>query len=242
MKYRCPRCEFVFTTLQSAKAHINNKNPCQQINDVELAIVNIIEVNEREICIHCKKELRDVYTLNRHMTTCKRKVDKKNDSLRLIVLEREINKLKEQDKHKIRDDNEEIKKLKEELAKVKEEKAKEKRPTDKGFIYLIHELKDKNSGDNIYKFGYTVRSFEERLADYHKGTTIIFVTKVKNPFKVEQELIKVLSNKFEVDRGKEYFKGDEEEICSVIMQHIAKMNSDDSDDSEKDFTDLNELD
>ena len=83
-----------------------------------------------------------------------------------------------------------------------------------GAIYLLQP--QEFAGSNIYKIGMTKMSDGSRVASYGADTTILRVVECSNPIDVEKELIKEFNLKFLLNRGKEYFEGDEESMIQCF--------------------------
>jgi len=74
------------------------------------------------------------------------------------------------------------------------------------YLYLIQDNKD--IGSDIYKIGKTTQSPIDRFKGYLKGTYPIRISQVDNCHIRENELINLFKDKYILFRGREYFKGD----------------------------------
>jgi hypothetical protein len=88
------------------------------------------------------------------------------------------------------------------------------------FLYLIQTSKDLYT--NIYKIGKTTQLPEERFKGYDKESYPLRISLVDNCSERETELILLFNNKFKLNRGREYFEGDIEEMifefCNLCNQ------------------------
>lgn len=73
------------------------------------------------------------------------------------------------------------------------------------FLYLIQDKLDINT--DIYKIGKTTQIPDKRFKGYIEGTYPLRISKVDNCHKRECELIDIFKKKYNVARGREYFKG-----------------------------------
>jgi len=74
------------------------------------------------------------------------------------------------------------------------------------FLYLIQDIND--IGTNIYKIGKTNQLPDQRFKGYEKGSYPFRISKVDNCNYREKELINIFKEKYELARGREYFRGD----------------------------------
>ncbi len=86
--------------------------------------------------------------------------------------------------------------------------------------YIIQEREFIRSGNPVYKIGKTFQTMMERLAGYPKGSEIIISYEVIDSLYVESLIIAKFREKFERqnDIGREYFKGDKNEMIDLFYK------------------------
>jgi hypothetical protein len=84
-----------------------------------------------------------------------------------------------------------------------------------GILYLIQPAE--LIGTNHYKIGYSSKSTLERInTGYKKGSRYLHILECDNAFDIEKILKYEFSKKFELIAGKEFFKGDENEMLKLF--------------------------
>ena len=74
-------------------------------------------------------------------------------------------------------------------------------------------------GVNRYKIGYSAQYGIERIVKgYRKGTRVLMVFELVDPFGLERVLIRAFENAFKLISGNEYFEGDEVEMRILFLQ------------------------
>ena len=86
-----------------------------------------------------------------------------------------------------------------------------------GFVYLCQPEEYKNM--NVYKIGNTV-DIKQRISSYGKNTNLLLSYKVKNKIYCEKLIIKKFNEYFKLFKGKEWFKGELDEIKNIFNTTI----------------------
>jgi len=81
------------------------------------------------------------------------------------------------------------------------------------YLYLIQTGEDLKT--NIYKIGKTEKTLEQRLKGYDIKSYMIRSSLVDDCHKREVELLEIFNHRFKLNRGKEYFEGD---INDMILE------------------------
>lgn len=89
-------------------------------------------------------------------------------------------------------------------------------------IYLLQEREFIHKNQNVYKLGKTKQENVRRIQSYPKGTDLIFCTKCDDCDTAENDLIQIFKTKFiqQTEIGREYFKGDLNEMRSEIIKYF----------------------
>ena len=93
-----------------------------------------------------------------------------------------------------------------------------------GHIYMILEREFiSNSDIKVVKIGRTI-NLKSRMKQYPKGSSILYSTTCKNILESEKELVNIFENTFEhrLDFGKEYFKGNVEDMITELHKYFLK--------------------
>lgn len=133
-----------------------------------------------------------------------------------------------------------------------------------GLIYLVQPAE--LVGTQRFKIGCSSTNRLDRVKSYRKGTRYLHISECENPLKLEKIIKESFNKKFILIAGREYFEGDEQEMCKLfseilceyknecntsnddIILDVAEEHSDDtessssSDTEEKDFVDEDILD
>ena len=95
----------------------------------------------------------------------------------------------------------------------------------KGYIYIIHTREFISLDKDIYKIGRT-KNINQRFDNYPKGSVLLFLMATYNELTIEKEIIELFSQKFDqkTEIGKEYFKGNINEMIKLIKDLITNNN------------------
>jgi hypothetical protein len=89
--------------------------------------------------------------------------------------------------------------------------------TETGIIYFIQP--EEFIGTNCYKIGCSRNTSLERFkSGYGKKSRYIIIMECVNPFKLEHEIKEFFNKNFELFRGREYFKGDENYMIDMFLK------------------------
>ena len=235
--YKCNKCNKEFNQKCNYMSHINKKFSCISTNEEK----NIIIYK----CDKCNKEFNQKCN---YITHINRKIscdgiDSKNNQLLLKIKELEnINKELIQDDIISKRENRALKELlnnkdieikdlyKNIYYKIKDNDNDIKIKMTEGYIYIIRECDFVRLNENIYKIGRTAKiNPEDRFQKYRKGTEIIGFFKVNDSVECENKIIKCFSNHTNITKmkeyGKEYFKGDRNELLKEILQIVKNYNT-----------------
>jgi hypothetical protein len=93
-----------------------------------------------------------------------------------------------------------------------------------GYIYLLQEREFSRLNEPTYKLGATTQTLAGRLGQYPKGSIIIVAFNVNDCFKIEERLKIIFEHKFHqcTEYGKEYFRGDLDEMKYIISDVILR--------------------
>lgn len=83
-----------------------------------------------------------------------------------------------------------------------------------GYIYLLVNT-EKPKG--VYKIGRTKREPSDRLNEYPKGSYFVEVFKCVDHVDAESDLIRTMKSMFSVYSGREYFKGEKDDLVNAFQ-------------------------
>jgi hypothetical protein len=90
---------------------------------------------------------------------------------------------------------------------------------EKGIIYLIQPYEF--IGKSIYKIGYSGKTTLDRCHNgYKKGSRYLCINECINPTILENKIKKEFNNKFKLEKGREYFEGNEENIKLLFRKLV----------------------
>jgi hypothetical protein len=91
-----------------------------------------------------------------------------------------------------------------------------------GYIYILREREFITTKDPIYKIGRS-QNVSKRVAQYPKGSKLIFMVEVTDVNKTETCLLRIFREKFKVckDIGREYFAGDVTFMVRTVIETIS---------------------
>jgi len=202
INYKCEKCNKEFNQKCNYLLHINKKNPC---NSKDL-------INENKILLDKIKELENERKKTNELLMNKNimleEENKKINNLLDKFIKNNINTNKN-----TKDNNGDIK------IKMTE-----------GYVYIIRECDFVRLNENIYKIGRTTKANpEDRFQKYRKGTEIVGFFDVNNSIECENKIIKCFSNHINIKKmseyGKEYFKGNKNELLKEIVQIVENYNT-----------------
>ena len=100
-------------------------------------------------------------------------------------------------------------------------------PTNSESVYIIQTPMSLVLQENVYKPGRTARPIEKRLAEYSKGSRLLFVMPCPNSKDVEDIIVKrfTLLFKHRSDLGREHFEGPLSEMVSEMIDIVKVSNS-----------------
>lgn len=82
-----------------------------------------------------------------------------------------------------------------------------------GYLYLYHTREFRSTTrQNIYKYGFTKSTPEERFKNYEKGGECYFTQKVSDAAKAEREIKKIFKESHRLEFGLEYIQGNLKDI------------------------------
>ena len=101
-----------------------------------------------------------------------------------------------------------------------------------GIIYLVQPAL--LVGTQRFKIGCSSKNTLDRMKNYRKGTRYLYICECENPFKLEKIIKESFNNKFILIAGREFFKGNEQEICKLFLEILYEYKNDKkhSDDTE----------
>ncbi len=93
-------------------------------------------------------------------------------------------------------------------------------------IYLVHTRECRKSNKNIYKIGRSSQEDLKRFKSYPKGSELLFNITCKYGKIAETDLLRAFRNKYvqEQDYGREYFRGNKDEMIKDIFEYITERN------------------
>lgn len=246
--FTCPRCDYKTKIGRDIKLHFNRKLQCPKIQDINLTpeIKNMV-IQDRVYhipvtppTIIIKKEVEDDsikikytcprcdYTTNKitnMQTHFKRKKGCENkNNLELTDVIKEI-VLQDRVYHppKTKKDCATIKQLtlKNELLENKLKcNIDEIENEGENIIYLIQEREFLNT--NVFKFGRTDKTINERLKGYSKGSIVLHTHKCKCLNKEAEQNIKTIFKDnvvMRTDIGSEYIEGNYYDVCKIFLEY-----------------------
>lgn len=90
---------------------------------------------------------------------------------------------------------------------------------EKGIIYLIQPYEF--IGKSVYKIGYSSKTSLDRCHNgYKKGSRYLCINECINPTILENKIKKEFNNKFKLEKGREYFEGNEENIKLLFRKLV----------------------
>jgi len=192
MNYKCLRCDYENSRIDTLKRHFTRKNLCKPI------ITNA----SVEQCLRSLKDIRFTNEILKKEIT-KLKLENKD-----FIIEKQEEQLKKQE--------EQIKNLLCEL-NIENDDCNE---DDCEYIYLLKEREFIKTKENIYKIGRTF-TLKNRMKQYPKNSKIIIVQPCIDCITVEKELLEIFKNKYlKTDIGTEYFKGDAMDMVKTINNYF----------------------
>ncbi len=87
-----------------------------------------------------------------------------------------------------------------------------------GIVYLIQP--EEYLGTATYKIGMSASNTSKRIDSYGKQSRVLSIVQCKDPSAIEEKIIHTFTEKFNVERGREYFSGDEEQLMTEFHQCI----------------------
>lgn len=109
------------------------------------------------------------------------------------------------------------------IASSDDESDSEEKQQNDGYVYLIKSAKEIS---NALKIGMSKSSTDKRLESYGKKSRIYAKASVNNPLECEKELREAFNKKFTCTKGREWFKGDKEEMHKLFLKTVIKYVSD----------------
>ncbi len=101
-----------------------------------------------------------------------------------------------------------------------------------GIVYLIQP--EEYIGTDIYKIGMsTKKTLERPYKGYGSNHEIKIVKSVFNASFIEKELIKIFNDKFDLEKGREYFKGELNQMEKIFIDTILSKNKDNEDEDDE---------
>jgi hypothetical protein len=94
--YKCNKCLKEFNKKSNYKTHINRKTPCNRKTSFESCVSNVPKLehdSNKHMCQFCNKSYSRKPNLNRHLKTCKIKIDKEFKKNTFDMLLNKINDL-----------------------------------------------------------------------------------------------------------------------------------------------------
>ncbi len=88
-----------------------------------------------------------------------------------------------------------------------------------GIVYLVQPEEYLNT--STYKIGMSASNTTKRIRDYGKHTRAIAIIQCKEPRSVEAALIKAFNKRFTLERGREFFSGNEKEMILAFHECIS---------------------
>lgn len=100
-----------------------------------------------------------------------------------------------------------------------------------GWIYLLQLREYVESETNIYKIGRTAQKNMKRFNGYPKSSILHYMVPSKDTVKDERNLISIFDNNFTKmpSVGREYYKGDVEEMINLIEDYLSQEDYTDTD-------------
>jgi hypothetical protein len=89
-----------------------------------------------------------------------------------------------------------------------------------GIIYLIQPAE--LVGTQRFKIGCSSKNRLDRIKSYRKGTRYLYICECENPFKLEKIIKESFNNKFILIAGREYFEGNEQEMCKLFSEILCE--------------------
>lgn len=87
-----------------------------------------------------------------------------------------------------------------------------------GIVYLVQP--SEFIGTDIFKIGYSCVSNLKRCHSYGPNTKYICIMHTEKPRSVEKNLIKAFTDAFLLHKGREYFKGDENQMQQIFSSLV----------------------
>ena len=88
------------------------------------------------------------------------------------------------------------------------------------YVYLIQTEKFVKSGEPVYKIGKTKQLNYTRFRQYDTGSIQLYQSVCKNCDDMERKIMKLFDTKYERHRGKEYFKGNYDDMLDDISELV----------------------
>jgi uncharacterized C2H2 Zn-finger protein len=227
--YKCDKCNKEFNKKYNYITHVKRKIPCNGVDSKNNELLLKVQELENKL-LEVEKENNKNLKLkenNKELENKNRELNKDN-----IIFKGENNMFKGENKtlkELLNNKDIEIKDLYKNIYyKTKDNDIKIKLIQE--YIYILRECDFVRLNENIYKIGRTAKiNPEDRFQKYRKGTEIIGFFKVNDSVECENKIIKCFSNHTNITKmkeyGKEYFKGDRNELLKEILQIVKNYNT-----------------